>query len=94
MRGRSFTAQKVFIDVIIYYNMPELVKVTIRRVGSSLGVLIPKKVIEEERLKEGDAVEIALYTRSKEERLKILKKAFGIAKGAKPFVREYEEDRV
>ncbi|MDE1868698.1 MAG: hypothetical protein KGH60_01905 [Candidatus Micrarchaeota archaeon] len=70
--------------------MPEVVELKVRRIGTSLGVIIPKRIIAEEHLKEGSKVSVALL---KKERLKLVERAFGIAKGAKPFKREYEEDR-
>jgi antitoxin component of MazEF toxin-antitoxin module len=73
--------------------MGEMFKVKIRRIGTSAGVLIPKEVLDEQNLKIGDEVEVGLVL-PLEKRRELLKKAFGIAKGAKPFEREYEEDRV
>lgn len=66
-----------------------LFKVKVRRIGSSLGVLIPKHMIGKEKIKEGEEIEISLLKRRKE----LIAKAFGIAKGAGPFTRE-NTDRV
>ena len=65
--------------------MPELFKTKVRKVGTSLGVLIPKELIEEQKIKEGEEVEVGVL---KESRLRSIEKAFGIAKGAKPFERD------
>lgn len=65
--------------------MPELFKAKVRRVGTSLGVLIPKEVAIKEKIKEGEEVEVGLL---KEKRLKTIEQAFGAAKGAKPFERD------
>jgi len=65
--------------------MPRLFKVKVRKVGTSLGVLIPKELVSEEKLREGEEVEIGIL---KESKLKIIEKAFGSAKGAKHFERE------
>ncbi len=62
----------------------------LRRVGTSFGVLIPKRIIKRTRLKIGDDVEIALL---KKQRIDLIEKAFGLAKGAGPFRREHA-DRV
>ncbi len=70
--------------------MPELFKTKVRKVGSSLGVLIPSEIIEKENIKEGEEVEIGLL---KEGRLKLIKKAFGIAKNSKSFERD-KNDRL
>lgn len=65
--------------------MPELFKAKVRKVGTSLGVLIPKELAKREKIKEGEEVEVGLL---KENRLRLIEKAFGIAKGAKPFERD------
>ena len=64
--------------------MPELFKAKVRKVGTSLGVLIPKELAKREKIKEGEEVEVGLL---KENRLRLIEKAFGIAKGAKSFGR-------
>jgi len=68
--------------------MPEMFRAKVRKVGTSLGVLIPKEFIEEQKIKEGEKVEVGLL---KENRLKLIEKAFGSAKGAKPFERDRTE---
>jgi antitoxin component of MazEF toxin-antitoxin module len=65
--------------------MPELFKTKVRKVGTSLGVLIPKELIEKQKIREGEEVEVGLL---KESRLRLIEKAFGIAKGAEPFERD------
>ncbi|MFH1182124.1 MAG: AbrB/MazE/SpoVT family DNA-binding domain-containing protein [Candidatus Woesearchaeota archaeon] len=65
--------------------MAELFKAKVRRIGSSLGVLIPKEVAEAENVSEGEEVEISLL---KQRRFEEVMKAFGIARGAKPFQRD------
>ena len=61
----------------------------IRRIGTSLGVLIPKQLIADKSIKEGEEVEIALLKKRKD----LIAKAFGIAKGAGSFER-HSIDRV
>lgn len=70
--------------------MPELFKTKVRKVGTSLGLLIPKEFARKEGIREGEGVEVGLL---KETRLRILQRAFGSAKGAGAFVRE-KSDRV
>jgi len=70
--------------------MPEMFKAKVRRVGTSLGVLIPQEVAKKEKIKEGQEVEVSLF---KERKLDEVLKLVGTAKGAKPFERE-REDRV
>ncbi|MDE1870911.1 MAG: AbrB/MazE/SpoVT family DNA-binding domain-containing protein [Candidatus Micrarchaeota archaeon] len=64
--------------------MDTIFKGKIRRIGTSLGVLIPKQLIKDEKIKEGEEVEIALLKRKKH----LIAKAFGVTKGSKPFVRD------
>ena len=65
--------------------MSELFTAKLRKVGTSLGILIPKEVIEEDKLKEGQKIQLSLL---KERKLEELWKLMGTAKGAKPFVRD------
>jgi hypothetical protein len=60
--------------------MVELLSVKLRRIGSSLGIIIPKDKLE--GVKEGETVEIALIPKHKD------LSGFGMAKGFKPFVRD------
>ena len=70
--------------------MPELFKVKVRKVGTSLGVLIPKDLAKREGIKEGEEVEIGLLKRRK---LQEVLKLMGTAKGAKSFERD-RTDRI
>ena len=65
--------------------MSDLFKAKVRKVGTSLGVLIPKQVIEEGEIKEGQEVELSLLKRRK---LEEVWKLIGTAKGTKPFERD------
>lgn len=65
--------------------MSELFKAKVRKVGTSLGLLIPKEVAEQEKLKDGQEVEVSLLKRRK---LEEIWKLIGTAKGAKPFERD------
>lgn len=67
-----------------------LFKAKVRKVGTSLGVLLPKELTQKEHIKEGEEVEIGLLKRRKlEEVLKLM----GTAKDAKPFERD-RTDRI
>ncbi|MBS3113558.1 hypothetical protein J4448_00490 [Candidatus Woesearchaeota archaeon] len=70
--------------------MSDLFKVKLRKIGTSAGLLVPKGVMEEEKLKVGEEVEVVLF---KKKKLEDIEKMFGTAKGAKPFVRD-RTDRV
>ena len=69
--------------------METVFKVKIRRIGTSLGVLIPKQLIAEKSIKEGEEVEIALLKK----RMDLIAKVFGIERGAGHFER-HARDRV
>ncbi|MFH1391731.1 MAG: hypothetical protein ABIH20_05455 [Candidatus Diapherotrites archaeon] len=64
-------------------------EVKIRQVGTSLGVLIPKEVIQEGKIKKNETVKIAIIKKD----LVAIDRAFGSAKNAKPFKRDHN-DRV
>lgn len=80
----------VSLYIITYYNrnMAELFKAKVRRVGSSLGVLIPKEIANAEKIKEGEEIEVSLLRRRK---LAELLKLVGTARGAQPFERDRED---
>ena len=65
--------------------MTELFKAKLRRIGTSVGLLVPKLVIEEEKLKVGQEVEVSLL---KKRKLEEVWKLIGTAKGTKPFERD------
>lgn len=62
----------------------------IRRVGSSMGLLIPKSLAREQALKEGKNVRVAILRKD----VKAINEAFGSAKGAGPFERDHSERHV
>jgi hypothetical protein len=64
--------------------MPELFRAKVRKVGTSLGILIPKEVIEKQKIKEGEEVEVGLL---KQRKLEEVLRLIGTAKGTKPFER-------
>lgn len=67
--------------------MSEMFKTRVRNVGTSLGVLIPKEIAKEMRIKKGEIIEVGILKKDP----KKIDKAFGIFKGAKPFEREHIE---
>ena len=58
--------------------MTAKVKVKAKRWGSSLGFIIPNEVVKEQKIREGDELEIEL------QKLTDIEKLFGIAKGKRP----------
>lgn len=63
----------------------ETFKTKVRNVGTSLGLLIPKQVVSEENLKEGQEIEVSILNKNH----KLIEKSFGIAKGTTRFKREH-----
>ena len=69
--------------------MPELFQTRLRKIGTSAGLLVPKGIIEEEKLKIGQEVEVVLFKKKKIKDMEaMIEKMFGTAKGAEPFVRD------
>ena len=65
--------------------MTESFKAKARKVGTSIGVLIPKGIIEHEKIKIGEEIHLTV---AKRRRLEEVWKLIGTAKGTKPFVRD------
>lgn len=57
----------------------------VRRIGTSLGVLIPKGYLQSKKMYEGEEVEVGLL---KQKGLQEVLQLFGAARGTKPFVRD------
>jgi antitoxin component of MazEF toxin-antitoxin module len=70
--------------------MPEAFKAKVRNVGTSLGILIPKSVIDKEKIRSGEKVEITLL-KSNGKNIEEILKLFGSAKGASSFKRENKD---
>ena len=64
-------------------------KAKVRDVGTSLGIIIPKEVANELRIKKGQEIEVGILKKNP----KLIEKYFGIDKGAKPFVRDRTIDK-
>ena len=59
----------------------------IRQVGSSFGVLIPKEIVAQGKLKKGQMVRVAILKKD----LSMLDKAFGSMKNLPPFERDRDD---
>jgi hypothetical protein len=77
------------MSIIINYNknMAETFKAKVRNVGTSFGILIPKEIIEKEKVKAGDVIQVSILRPNLEEIMKF----FGSAKNASKFKRNHEE---
>lgn len=64
--------------------MSDVVESKINKIGNSLWVLIPKEVVREKKIEEGQTIKIAILDK---ERDKTINETFGMFKGAKGFKR-------
>lgn len=62
----------------------------VRPIGTSLGILLPKEIAKESKIKKGERIEVSILKRD----LRLLRKAFGIAKGTSKFERERIERKL
>ena len=65
-------------------DLMSMFKAKVRRVGTSMGVIIPNEIIKEQNIKEGKEIELFLPSKNN----KLIEKYFGIDRGAKPFERD------
>ena len=64
-------------------------EVKVRQVGTSLGVLIPKEILEEDKIKKNQVIRLAVIKKD----LDAIDRAFGSVPHGKPFKRD-RKDRV
>ena len=67
--------------------MSDIFKAKVREVGTSLGVLIPKEVAKDMKIKKGEEIRVSILKPD----LRALCESFGIAKSAKPFERDHRD---
>lgn len=68
--------------------MTEVFEAKLRRIGNSLGIIIPAELIEEMDYQEGDVVKVMIPPADIEQRNQALIELAGIYKGKKPFRRD------
>ena len=73
-------------------NMSAVFEGTVRRLGNSMAVIIPKEILEETGAKEGDVLRLSVAI-DRSRRGAALKRMVGMYKYAGPFERE-KDDRV
>ena len=71
--------------------MAEVFEAKLRRVGNSLGIIIPNEVIQAGGYSQGDTINVTILESSLVERNKLLLAIAGKYKGAGPFEREKED---
>ncbi len=65
--------------------MPDIFSAKLRKIGSSVGVLLPKEELDALHVDVGDEVEIAIL---KHRKIEDVRKAFGMSKGSGEFERD------
>ncbi len=74
----------------MYYNggfLGEMFEAKVRKVGTSFGVLLPKKIVENEKIKDGQTISVVILKKN----LKLIDEAFGSTKGASSFERDRDD---
>jgi len=66
----------------------EIIETKVKKWGNSFAVIIPKKIIEEESIKEDQNIKVMLLRDSK----KALKSSFGIGKKIKRTGQQFKDD--
>jgi len=70
--------------------MGSLFSAKVRHVGTSLGILIPKEIIVEGHIKEGQEIEVSVLKKN----LKLIRESFGMDRDAKFGFERDREDRL
>ncbi|MDO9537307.1 MAG: hypothetical protein Q7J68_03205 [Thermoplasmata archaeon] len=68
--------------------MADVFEAKLRRVGNSLGIIIPNDLLEELGFGQGDVIHVAIPSSSLGTRNEKLMKLIGIERGKKPFRRD------
>jgi antitoxin component of MazEF toxin-antitoxin module len=71
--------------------MTTLFEAKLRRVGNSMGFIIPGEVVKKNGYREGDTIKVALLKHSLEERNRFILSIAGKLKGYPPFERDKED---
>ena len=71
--------------------MVEVFEAKLRKIGNSLGIIIPKEVIEAAGYDVGDTIPVTISQPDFTERNKTLRLIAGTCKGAGPFIRDKED---
>lgn len=69
--------------LISYTSCLNMIDVELKKWGNSTGIIIPKETLDELGLKPGDSAKIQVFRKKLN--------GFGIAKGAKPFIRDKDD---
>ena len=76
---------------VITFIMAEVFEARLRKIGNSLGILVPSQIIEELGFHKGDIIHVAIPPAETMKRNKILLELTGIDKKKSSFQREKED---
>ena len=71
--------------------MAEVFEAKLRRVGNSLGIIIPKEVIMATGYDDGDTIQVSIPSVNFEERNRLMRSIAGMYRGKGGFEREKED---
>ena len=71
--------------------MAEVFEAKLRRVGNSLGIIIPKEVIQATGYDDGDTIQVSIPSDNFEERNRLMRSIAGMYRGKGGFEREKED---
>jgi len=71
--------------------MSEVFEAKLRKIGNSLGLIVPSHIIEELNFRKGDIVHVVIPPSIDVKRNKLLKSLAGLDKNKKSFKREKED---
>lgn len=71
--------------------MSEVFEAKLRKIGNSLGIIIPSQILEELKYHKGDTIHLVIPPSKNIKRNKILKNLAGIDKNKKQFKREKKD---
>ncbi len=72
-------------------DVATVIDTKLRRIGNSMGVIIPREVIEAQGYRQGDTIHVAFPSRAMTDRNMRLKALAGTFKNKAAFVREKED---
>lgn len=71
--------------------MTEIFEAKLRKIGNSLGIIIPSEIIEEMGFHKGDKIHLAIPPSETRKRNELIKRLAGVDAGKPPFERDKED---
>ena len=89
--GKLFLDKNINSYNVITISMAEVFEAKLRKIGNSLGVIIPSNLIEELGVHRGDMIHVAIPVISNEKRNELLRRIAGTYQKTKAFKRDKED---